>query len=164
MVYLLLTRCTQVVFRKMSTDLVSGHWPGSSQDTSMKVTPLVSLSMLTAVGRKCGGPRGVQTWTNHSAAWGHVTLSSQSEARHSSCSLLGERMVPRTHHHLTAHCAVHRGQSRYLGFYILLHFVRIKICSRYLEIRSIVCNLQSMVNATQRNVASQAKRHDMIDQ
>ena len=57
----------------------------------MKVTPLVSLSMLTAVGRKCGGPRGVQTWTNHSAAWGHVTLSSQSEARHSSCCLLEER-------------------------------------------------------------------------
>ena len=143
----------------MSTDLVSGHWPGSSQDTSMKVTPLVSLSMLTAVGRKCGGPRGVQTWTNHSAAWGHVTLSSQSEARHSSCSLLGERMVPRTHHHLTAHCAVHRGQSRYLGFYILLHFVRIKNWPQ-ISGDSEHC-LQFAINATQRNVASQAKRHEM---
>ena len=136
------------MFRKMFTNLVSGHWPGSSQDTSMKVTPLVSLSMLTAVGRKCGGPRGVQTWTNHSAAWGHVTLSSQSEVRHGSCSLLEEREwfhEPIIISLLTAaHCAVHRGQSRYLGFYILLHFVRIKICSRYLEIRSIVCNLLSM--------------------
>ena len=144
MVYLLLTRCTQVVFRKMSTDLVSGHWPGSSQDTSMKVTPLVSLSMLTAVGRKCGGPRGVQTWTNHSAAWGHVTLSSQSEARHSSCCLLGERMVPRTHHHAAAHCAVHRGRADIWDFIFCCTSSESRTGPRYLEIRSIVCNLQSM--------------------
>ena len=145
MVYLLLTRCTQIVFRIMSTDLVSGHWAGSSQDTSMKVTPLVSLSMLTAVGRKCGGPRGVQTCTNHSAAWGHVTLSSQSEARHSSCSLLEEREwfhEPIIMPLLTAQCT--GGRVDIWDFIFCCTSSESRTGPRYLEIRSIVCNLQSM--------------------